>query len=444
MASTKLTRTQTAGTNRKKFTLSMWVKRTVPKGASDVLTGLWCTEGGWYDGTGMACVFRDDDGSNIMTIYNPSEGGTGGNYNSTTQKFRDINGWYHFVFAGDTTQSTQADRLKIYVNGERISYETNNLPAQDVFWNDLNSNNKTFTIGAGSGSGYYYHDGIMSHVHMSDGYCYDADTFGEEDSTTGEWTIKTSPSFTLGNNGFTILKDGNTITDQSTNSNNFTLSGTLTKTEDCPSNFFATMNPLIPQGTVTYSNGNNTVVIADNNNSAGTIGVNSGKYYYEVKQVNLVGNGWVGENNISDLGSNLNGRSSGWLSFSNFHGNIYHNGNNDTTPSIGSNNDIVGCAVDFDNGKIYWHQNGTYISTSGGQQNPTTQANPITFTTGNDFWFPVIGSYSDNPTAQANFGNGYFGTTAVSSAGTNASGIGIFEHDVPAGYTALSTKGLNE
>ena len=43
-----------------------------------------------------------------------------------------------------------------------------------------------------------------------------------------------------------------------------------------------------------------------------------------------------------------------------------------------------------------------------------------------------------------NFGNGYFGTTAVSSAGTNASGIGIFEYDVPTGYTALSTKGLNE
>jgi hypothetical protein len=42
-----------------------------------------------------------------------------------------------------------------------------------------------------------------------------------------------------------------------------------------------------------------------------------------------------------------------------------------------------------------------------------------------------------------NFGNGYFGTTAVASAGTNASGIGIFEYDVPTGYTALSTKGLN-
>ena len=44
---------------------------------------------------------------------------------------------------------------------------------------------------------------------------------------------------------FTILKDGNTITDQSSNSNNFSLGGgTLTKTEDCPSNVFATINPL--------------------------------------------------------------------------------------------------------------------------------------------------------------------------------------------------------
>ena len=49
-------------------------------------------------------------------------------------------------------------------------------------------------------------------------------------------------------NGFTILKDGNTITDQSANSNNFSLgAGTLTKTEDCPSNVFATWNVLQSQ-----------------------------------------------------------------------------------------------------------------------------------------------------------------------------------------------------
>ena len=54
-----------------------------------------------------------------------------------------------------------------------------------------------------------------------------------------------SPSVAWGNNGFFILKDGNSVTDQSGNSNNFTVgAGTLTSTKDCPSNVFATWNPL--------------------------------------------------------------------------------------------------------------------------------------------------------------------------------------------------------
>jgi len=448
MASTKLTRTQTAGTNRKKFTLSMWVKRTVPKGVSSVMTGLWCTEGGWYDGTGMACVFRDDDGSNIMTIYNPSEGGTGGNYNSTTQAFRDINGWYHFVFAGDTTQSTQADRLKIYVNGEQISYATNNLPAQDVFWNDLNSNNKTFTIGAGSGSGYYYHDGIISHVHMSDGYCYDADTFGEEDSTTGEWTIKTSPSFTLGNNGFTILKDGNTITDQSSNSNNFTLSGTLTKTEDCPANVFATFNTSAQTlSGITYSNGNNVASMTGDvgqRQSISTLGMPSGKFYAEFKLQAIGSTGgsypYVGivAQEKYDADMYIGGNGTGWHPT----GDIYNGGSNSGSGSTYTTGDIIGVAVDIDNSKLYWHKNGTYIMSG----NPTTGSNGynISSRTAEGVLGFGVSHWNDNGIWHANFGNGYFGTTAVSSAGTNASGIGIFEYDVPAGFTALSTKGLNE
>ena len=79
-------------------------------------------------------------------------------------------------------------------------------------------------------------------------------------------------------------------------------------------------------------------------------------------------------------------------------------------------------------------------------KNGTSQGsitNRITTNTG--FWKPLTWDGSGSLTASwnANFGNGYFGTTAVSSAGTNASGIGIFEYDVPTGYTALSTKGLN-
>ena len=50
---------------------------------------------------------------------------------------------------------------------------------------------------------------------------------------------------------------------------------------------------------------------------------------------------------------------------------------------------------------------------------------------------------SGNDHCEANFGNGIFGTTAIASAGTNASGQGSFEFDVPAGFTALCTKGIN-
>jgi len=102
-------------------------------------------------------------------------------------------------------------------------------------------------------------------------------------------------------------------------------------------------------------------------------------------------------------------------------------------------------ALDLDNNKVYFGVNGTW----------TNSANPSSGTGGYSIIDPAdtpLGFYlpatSDRSSIREyvyawNFGNGYFGTTAVSSAGTNASGIGIFEYDVPNGFTALSTKGLN-
>ena len=49
---------------------------------------------------------------------------------------------------------------------------------------------------------------------------------------------------------------------------------------------------------------------------------------------------------------------------------------------------------------------------------------------------------------EANFGNGYFGTTAITTNSGNgysgAEGSSKFNYTVPTGYSALSTKGLNE
>ena len=68
----------------------------------------------------------------------------------------------------------------------------------------------------------------------------------------------------------------------------------------------------------------------------------------------------------------------------------------------------------------------------------------LTPITAGKIYTPATATYNtSNQFFSYNFGNGTFGTTAVASAGSNASGVGIFEYDVPAGYAGLSTKGLN-
>ena len=132
---------------------------------------------------------------------------------------------------------------------KKLSFQDTAYPARNYSYVFGLGTSKMFTIGAqtyNGGSNYNrFFNGSMSHINFIDGTAYDASYFGETDATTGEWKIKTSPSVTYGTNGFFILKDGNSGTDQSGNSNNFTVGGgTLTKTEDNPSNVFATINPL--------------------------------------------------------------------------------------------------------------------------------------------------------------------------------------------------------
>jgi hypothetical protein len=111
--------------------------------------------------------------------------------------------------------------------------------------------------------------------------------------------------------------------------------------------------------------------------------------------------------------------------------------------------DIIGIALDLDNLKIYFSKNGVWQNSGDPTSGSTGTGAAFTITapsstTDGAYFFACS---DDNTSAERrvawNFGNGYFQTTAVSSAGTNASGNGIFEYDVPTGYTALSTKGLN-
>jgi hypothetical protein len=431
MASTYLTRTFGTAGNRKTWTWSSWIKISTLDIEHNILMG---------GNTSYNDAYIRITGGNQLRFLMPDGTTTVGTLN-TTQVLRDTSAWYHIVCVYDSSNATSSERMRIYINGNRITdFSTELYPSQNQ--DSFNINNASpHYIGAKHDATTFF-DGSMSHVHFIDGTAYDATAFGEYDAN-GVWKIKTSPSVTYGTNGFFILKDGNSVTDQSGNSNNFTVAGgTLTKTEDSPSNVFATLNALHKGSGVSLSNGNNTYTAPSGSYASvlSTLGFSQGKYYCEYKWVSGSANSHVG---IAYGNINLN-TYLGAVGYA-----YYADGtkwNNNSSSSYGNsyaNGDIIGVAVDLDNGAIWFSKNGTWqnSATSTEIENGTTTNAAFTGLSG-EFFFGV-GMGNSNEVANYNFGNGYFGTTAVASAGTNASGIGIFEYDVPTGYTALSTKGLN-
>ena len=463
MASTYLTQTfGQAPTSNKIGTVSYWCKRSLL--SSNQYAGLT-----WHDAGSSYGTYWNTSDQIDLWFYYPGSGADYEGELKTNAKYRDINGWYHILFAWDTTQATNTNRLKLYVNGEQITdLATATYPDQNQV---VGIGGQTqHRICANSDNANTPWDGLMSHVYYVDGTMMTASDFGSTDATTGEWKINTSPTISsYGNNGFLILKDGNTITDQSPNSNNWTLTGTLTNTEDNPSNVFCTYNPLQQtNGSATFSNGNTYFASGTNwIGTNGTIAASEGKYYAEFKVGGTTGFGigiadisdTIGSNNTKKLSTGNDGYQSKYVGgkhiFLNGSTIIAHANNTTVFDNAAMGNtsfasgDIASVALDIDNGLVFFGKNGTWLKSAteseieaGTDTNATFKAGQTgTAIAGNTWTWSVT---CENTNIYMNAGNGYFGTTAISSAGTNASGIGIFEYDVPDGFTALSTKGLNE
>ena len=452
MANTSIRRTNSGNGNRKKWTVSWWEKKNKLGAVQRIFS---CDEAGNNNHDDFFQWQTDD--KLVIGFYDS------GYYLNLTpdRNFRDTNGWYHFVFTWDTAQATASDRAKFYINGVRETvFATETYPSQnqDSFINTT----ERIEIGIRSDNDTQYLESTLSHIHFCDGYAYTPSDFGSTDSTTGEWKINTSPSVSYGTNGFFILKDGNSLTDESPNSNNWSsVSGTLTKTEDCPSNVFCTLNPLDCDLVSGLSNGNNTFsgfnTGTDYSATSSTLSASSGKFYWEAKVTDLAEIDQVGvrlQNGVSMSiqGSNgsagLQGTAYGGKSVQFSNGNKAGDGAQSAYMGGFSANDIIMVALDLDNNKITFGRNGQW-SDGSGNANQTYANSTAAFTnlTAGEFYCPAqtSRSYGSNSgTTQYNFGNGYFGTTAISSEGTNASNIGKFEYDIPSGFTALSTKGLNE
>ena len=440
MASTKLSRTIGTPTSGTKFTVSAWVKGSVAEGR--ILTSI-------NGNSSQTWVELQNSGAFRIANYV-------GSYNMqliTTRLFKDPSAWYHFVVAFDTTQSTDTNRVKLYVNGvQETSFTTTTYPSVNLVLK-YGVSGQTFNVGAKDTDTYW--NGLMSHVHFVDGAVYTPSTFGETDSTSGIWKPKTSPSISeYGLNGF-FLKFENASamgTDSSGKSNTFAVGGgTPTQTKDTPDNNFTTINPLFPLFTTTLSLGNTKFVTAGASwrSIGATLGMTTGKYYMEFKDLGGTNTGFgisdfTNGGVIDKINRSVSTYAGNNANSYGYHktGEFFYNGSYTATGyDTYTTNNIIGMAVDMDNLKLYFHKNGTYQNSA----NPSAGSGGYTIATPVNTYIPTMSVNAS--TAIVNFGNGYFGTTAVTTnsgagyAGTD--GASIFNYQPPTGYSALSTKGLN-
>ena len=128
-----LTRDFTATpTNAKKFTISFWLKK-VELGSNQIML----TNYGNSGSDDFQVQLRNDDTIGILDY----KGASVNSNHESTRKFQDTTSWYHIVIAGDSTQSTAADRLKLYVNGvQETSFSTETYPSQNIDLHPLQGN----------------------------------------------------------------------------------------------------------------------------------------------------------------------------------------------------------------------------------------------------------------------------------------------------------------
>ena len=211
--------------SRRKFTFSAWVKR----GNLTTSTNIW----GSSEGSGEGYNSLKFENHKLQYLSgNTSNSGTQVNL-ETNRLFRDVSAWYHIVLAVDTSQGTDSNRIKFYVNGsQETSFNTSTYPSQDT--DLLTSTTPQQTIGMRDlrGTNAQFWDGYMCEVVFIDNQQLAPDQFGEFDSNSPTiWKPKDVSGLTFGTNGFYLdfEKDGSStgFVDSSSNARAITVTGNV-------------------------------------------------------------------------------------------------------------------------------------------------------------------------------------------------------------------------
>ena len=394
-----LSRTPSSAGNRKVWTYSVWLKRT-DFGARSFFQA--------YDGSSSRRFQLSFNGSDQIN-FNQGGNSSSGLANSY-MTFRDPTAWYHIVGVADYSNSTAADRFKVYVNGSQIS-----LNITDGIENADGQCNGAFEheIGAIGSSGNVF-DGYMADINFIDGQALDASYFGYTEFQTKVWRPKRYTG-TYGNNGFKLdfrdftSNSGNNIGyDYSGNQNNFSpdnFGGNTDGTTDSPTNNFCTFNKIMDyslnadiseaglrvQGP-TSGHGDKRIF------SPFSIPL-TGKYYIEAK---FVKNGARGTIGFTD--GNPNGGSTGTnnpINFSFYGGGYSSTATRPNYSTLGdfSLNDFLVIALDMDAGRMWIKKNGNIDITAGEQINSIVRTN-----LDNTYRWYYQETSGDNSAVEWNFG----------------------------------------
>ena len=450
MANSYLTHSGSTPTLNTKCTLSVWIKR-----GNINSDQTFCS----IDTDGSNEIYYRFRSDNQLQVYSQITGGQVFNYR-TNRLFRDTSAWYHIVTAIDTTQAG-GNRMKIYVNGvQETSFQSSTEMNQNTALGFLSG---TYAIGRKNNITGNYFDGCLSHVAFVDGQQLAPTVFGETDSTSGIWKFKSPSGVTWGTNGFHLKfeNSGALGTDSSGQSNTFTVNGNLKQTLDTPSNVYPSWNkldPIVHNYNGGSENANTTIQTSTSEYPAfkATMGINKGKWYWEIK-LSAKSSGTYAEALVGISSTQITGTQQelgdlpndwGYYSGGGGAGDIRNNNSSSSYGTAWNVGTIICVAVDLDNNKLYFRRDANAWENSGDPTSGSTGTGAISITdpdsTPLGWYFPAVGSWStgQNVTFQANFGNGFFGTTAITSAGSNGNGS-LFEYDVPSGYYALNTKNLN-
>ena len=433
-------KTPSSGGSQTTFTFSTWLKQG-DLGSSSVLFA-----SGEADGDPNFAIYMDS-AQQINILY----------YESSTllhlesnALYRDPSAWMHVCVAIDTTQSTNTNRAKLYVNGTQVtSLATSTYCDQNV---DISINTDAYrmSVGAGVGDGDDL-DGYLAETVFIDGSALAATSFGEfdEDSPT-IWKPIDVSGLTFGTNGFYLDFEASDNLGNDANGGTDLTEVNLAATDqttDTPTNNFATMNPLhiATSYAPAFSQGNLQIVtpVFGAGVCVSTIGATSGKWYAEVYVaayasldrtcVAITGdaNGTITANtNIGSLTTSLD------VGYFGPDGDKFV-GNSET--SYGDSyavDDIVGIALNIDDNEVKFYKNGT-VQASG---------SAISFTANSTYHF-ALGDVSNGGgnTLVINFGQeGSFAGETTAQGNADGNGYGDFYYSPPSGFYALCTKNLAE